>query len=380
MSQESKKILLFTTAFKPLVGGSEIAIEEIAQRLPDIVFEVVTARFDRHHKKTERIGNIRIHRLGLGFKFDKYLLPILGYLKGRELVKGKEQITNIKCAHAYQASYGAMAAYLLKKKYPALKFILTLQEGKDFDRQSWLLKLVRKIIIKRADLITAISKYLKNFAEYISQKNNVILIPNGVDLTIFKRDGLEGSALKQSLSIKEEERIVITVSRFVEKNGIGVLLKAFALMQEKLDIKTKLVIIGDGPLRIRFEQAVNDLSLDKKVLMLGEIDHEELPRYLSMADVFVRHSLSEGLGNAFLEAMACDLPVIATPVGGIIDFIEDGKTGLLTNINDVENLCTKIGQVLIDIELKRKLIENGKKLVVETYDWHGIAQKMGQIY
>jgi glycosyltransferase involved in cell wall biosynthesis len=90
--------------------------------------------------------------------------------------------------------------------------------------------------------------------------------------------------------------------------------------------------------------------------------------------------LSEGLGNAFLEAMACDLPVIATPVGGIIDFIEDGKTGLLTQVNDVENLCTKIGQVLIDIELKRKLIENGKKLVVETYGWDGIAQKMGQIY
>ncbi|KKR09029.1 MAG: Glycosyltransferase, partial [Candidatus Yanofskybacteria bacterium GW2011_GWD1_39_16] len=239
---------------------------------------------------------------------------------------------------------------------------------------------IRKILIRKADSITAISNYLKNFAEHVSRRNNVILIPNGVDLSIFKRDGLEGSTLKQSLGIKEEERIVITASRLVEKNGIGILLKAFALMQEKLDLKTRLIIIGDGPLRIRLEQAVNDLSLDRKVLMLGEIDHEELPRYLSMADVFVRHSLSEGLGNAFLEAMACDLPVIATPVGGIIDFIEDGKTGLLVEVNDIENLCTKMGQVLTDIELKRKLIESGKRLVVETYGWDGIARKMGQIY
>ena len=257
---------------------------------------------------------------------------------------------------------------------------MTLQEGKDFDRQSWLLKIIRKILIRKADSITAISNYLKNFAEHVAGRNNVILIPNGVDLTIFKRDGLEGSALKQSLGIKEEERIVITVSRLVEKNGIGVLLKAFALMQEKLDLKTRLVIIGDGPLRIRLEQAVNDLGLDKRVLLLGEIDHEELPRYLSMADVFVRHSLSEGLGNAFLEAMACDLPVIATPVGGIIDFIENGKTGLLTEVNDVENLCAKISQILIDIELKRKLIENGKHLIVEKYNWVNIALQMHHLY
>ena len=380
MSQESKKILLFTTAFKPLVGGSEIAIEEIAKRLPDLLFEVITARFSHHNKKVEMLANIRIHRVGLGYKFDKYLLPLLGYLKGRELLNSKEQMPTIRCLHAYQASYGAMAAYLLKKTRPAHKFILTLQEGKDFDRQSWLLKIIRKILIRKADSITAISNYLKNFAEHVAGRNNVILIPNGVDLTIFKRDGLEGSALKQSLGIKEEERIVITVSRLVEKNGIGVLLKAFALMQEKLDLKTRLVIIGDGPLRIRLEQAVNDLGLDKRVLLLGEIDHEELPRYLSMADVFVRHSLSEGLGNAFLEAMACDLPVIATPVGGIIDFIENGKTGLLTEVNDVENLCAKISQILIDIELKRKLIENGKHLIVEKYNWVNIALQMHHLY
>ncbi|MTV61434.1 glycosyltransferase, partial [Streptococcus pneumoniae] len=98
-----------------------------------------------------------------------------------------------------------------------------------------------------------------------------------------------------------------------------------------------------------------------------------------MADVFVRHSLSEGLGIAFLEAMACDVPVVATPVGGIVDFIEDGKTGILTRVNDVENLSNKIGQILIDVDLKRKLIENGRKLIIERYDWDGIAQKIGRL-
>ena len=99
-----------------------------------------------------------------------------------------------------------------------------------------------------------------------------------------------------------------------------------------------------------------------------------------MADIFVRHSLSEGLGNAFLEAMACDVPVIATPVGGIVDFIRDGETGILTRVNDIEQLCTKMVQVLADIDLKRKLINNGRNLVIERYSWDGIAQKMNQLY
>jgi glycosyltransferase involved in cell wall biosynthesis len=373
MEQESKKILLFTTAFRPMIGGSEIAIEEIARRLPDIFFEIVTARHNRHNKKVENIGNMRIHRVGFGYKFDKYLLPILGYLKGRELFE-----SNI--IHAYQASFGAMAAYLLKLEFPKTKFILTLQEGKKMDEQSWLLKIVRKTIIRKADIITAISNYLKVFAEEISKRDNVILLPNGVDLMIFKRDGLEGSEIKQRLGIKEEERIVITASRLVEKNGVGILLKAFALMQEKINFDTRLVIVGDGPLRRKLEQAIDDYGLANKVLLLGTVDHEELPRYLSMADVFVRHSLSEGLGNAFLEAMACDLPVIATPVGGIVDFITDGETGILTRVNDVEQLCAEMNRVLVNIDLKKKLINNGKSLVVEKYGWDNIAHVMGRLY
>ena len=151
-------------------------------------------------------------------------------------------------------------------------------------------------------------------------------------------------------------------------------------MQEKISFDTRLVIVGDGLLRRRLEQAIDDLGLGKKVLLLGGVDHEELPRYLSMADIFVRHSLSEGLGNAFLEAMACDVPVIATPVGGIVDFIRDGETGILTRVNDIEQLCTEMVQVLADIDLKRKLINNGRNLVIERYSWDGIAQKMNQLY
>jgi len=87
-------------------------------------------------------------------------------------------------------------------------------------------------------------------------------------------------------------------------------------------LQTKLIIIGSGELEDSLKSLADRLDLGQNVIFLGDINHDDLPRYLSVGDVFVRHSLSEGLGNAFLEAMACGIPVIGTPVGGIVDFIE----------------------------------------------------------
>ena len=111
-----------------------------------------------------------------------------------------------------------------------------------------------------------------------------------------------------------------------------------------------------------------------------------MPQYLSAADVFARPSLSEGLGSAFLEAMAAGLPVIGTAVGGIPDFLKDPSThsgqatGLFCNVNDPWDLAEKIKTLLTDRELRTKLIDNGRKLVAEKYDWDIIAEKFEEIY
>jgi len=86
---------------------------------------------------------------------------------------------------------------------------------------------------------------------------------------------------------------------------------------------------------------------------------------LALADVFVRPSLSEGLGNVFLEAMAAGLPIIGTPVGGILDFLKDGETGLFCRIKNPKSIAEKIKEILSDDRLREKLIQNGQKLAEE---------------
>ena len=125
---------------------------------------------------------------------------------------------------------------------------------------------------------------------------------------------------------------------------------------------------------------MEELNLGNRVLFLGHINHSDLPKYYSMADVFVRPSLSEGLGNVFLEAMAMGLPVIGTPVGGIPDFLEDRKTGLFCEASNPQDIAKKIKEILEDKELRKTLVENGLRLVQEKYDWDEIAQQMKEVY
>ena len=113
---------------------------------------------------------------------------------------------------------------------------------------------------------------------------------------------------------------------------------------------------------------------------MGEKNYSEIPRYLKTADLFVRSSRSEGLGNAFIEAMAAGLPIIGTPVGGIPDFLKDGETGLFCEVDNPKNLAEKIMLLLNNGELREKLIKNGLELVREKYDWNNIIKKFREIY
>ncbi len=110
------------------------------------------------------------------------------------------------------------------------------------------------------------------------------------------------------------------------------------------------------------------------------MSNELLPTHLSMADIFVRPSLSEGLGTAFLEAMAAGLPIIGTPVGGIPDFLKDGETGLFCKVANPKDLAEKIVRILKDEQLREKITENARALLAEKYDWDIIANKFAQIY
>lgn len=372
-------ILIFTTAFRPFIGGSEIAIEEITKRLPDINFDILTPRYTRKLSKTEDLDNVRIHRVGWGLLSDKILFPLFGFWKARQLFRAHEY----QIVHAYQASQGGGAAWLFSLFYPRFRFILTLQEGKNLDSQDGLIKFFRKLIIKRADVITVISNYLKDYARRFNRQAKIIVIPNGVDIKKFAGEYSYGelSFLADKLGIKPGEKVVTSVSRLVPKNGIDILIKAFQILNSKFKIyDVRLLIIGDGQQKNELISLARRAGVLEKIIWAGSVSHVDLPKYLKISDVFARPSRSEGLGNAFLEAMAVGVPIIGTRVGGIPDFLKNKETGLFAEIDDPEDLAVKINSVLNNKDLVGKLTNSAKSMVAEKYNWATIAGQFRELY
>jgi glycosyltransferase involved in cell wall biosynthesis len=104
-----------------------------------------------------------------------------------------------------------------------------------------------------------------------------------------------------------------------------------------------------------------------------------MPPYLQISDIFVRPSLSEGLGNSFLEAMAAGLPVIATPVGGIPDFLKDGETGLFCEVDNPQSIAQKVEKLLKDRESRDYIVRHASEMIREKYQWSMIAKKMQEV-
>ncbi len=311
------------------------------------------------------------------FLLPKNFLPLLIFFRAVKLLKQN----NYMAVHAFQASGAAGAGWLLKYFYPKLPFIVTLQEGKNLHEQGLLINFFRKLILKRADRATAISQYLKNYILEINKNLKVEVIPNGVDVDDFSRNFSYGELtdLENKLGIKPDDKVIISVSRLVPKNGLDLLIQALAVLNKDDRDAYKLVLVGNGLLEESLKSQVKSLGLGDKIIFTGLVENQDLPRYLKISDVFVRPSRSEGLGISFLEAMAANVPIVATKIGGIPDFLEDRKTGLFCS-GEPEDIAFKIRIILENDKLRGELVSNAKALVAEKYNWDIIADKFRKLY
>jgi len=367
------KILIFSLAYAPLVGGAEVALHEITQRIQSFDFDLITARFSRSDLPQERIGNVMVYRVGFGSYLDKYLFFVLAYFKALSL----HRENHYQIVWAMLANYAGLGALLFKWTV-RIKYYLTDQSG-DSDsfikKRTWFWLPLYKQIYQRADRIQVISHWLKERARSYGYRGEIDLVPNGVDIGRFSQEisPAEKATMLSQLSVKSDDKIIITVSRLVEKNGISDLIESL----NYLDNQYKLLILGQGKLSEELKLKAENLKLTERVQFLGEKNHDEVVRYLNIAYVFIRPSLSEGFGNVFVEAMATGLPVIATSVGGIKDFLIDGETGLICNVNNPQSIAGQVKRLAADESLRNKLIQNGLALA-KNYSWEAIAAQMNQ--
>lgn len=389
-----KRILIFSLVYFPnFIGGAEIAIKEITDRLGgeagDFEFDMITLRLDKNLPKVEKIGNVTVHRVGFAgsqkassdslswyLHLNKYFLLWTGFRKASKLHKKNKY----DAIWSMMATYNSFAAILFKIFNRKVKFLLTLQEGDPIPfikRRARPLWPLFKMIFTKADQIQTISNYLADFAKEMGGRY-VTVVPNGVDVRHFSGvvSPSELEKWKEKIGKTPEKKVIVTASRLVVKNAVADIVKSLTLLPENI----LLAIAGTGYEEKNLKKIIEVNNLSSRVTFLGHVPHGDLPKLLKASDVFVRPSLSEGFGNSFIEAMASHIPVVATPVGGIVDFLYDGETGLFCEVENPKSIAEKVKILLENKNVREPIIENAFKMVSEKYDWNNVAEGMREIF
>jgi glycosyltransferase involved in cell wall biosynthesis len=384
-----KRILIFSFVYYPrFIGGAEIAIKEITDRInsDDIEFDLIALRIDKTLPKFERIGNVNVYRIGFSgiqdksadslpwyLHLNKYIYPFIGAIKANFLHREKKY----DAVWGMMANYSGFGALFFKLFNMSVPFVLTLQEGDPIDyikKRTRFVSPMFSMIFTKADFIQTISNYLADFARMMGATCPIEVVPNGVDISHFTKtyNPSELEDLKVNLRKDLDDIFIITTSRLVVKNAVGDVIKSLV----HLPPNVKFLVLGTGYQLEELKTLARDLGVYERVNFLGYVSHTEMPKYLKVSDIFIRPSISEGFGNSFIEAMAGGLPVIATSVGGIVDFLKNKETGLFCEVGDPKDIARKIDIYLKDKNLRDEIVDNAMHMVIDRYDWGMIVKSM----
>lgn len=365
-----KKILVLTLAWRPVESGGEIAPRKIAELLSsEYAFDVLAYRFAREHAPVEKTAYGTVYRIG-GFghaHWKKEWFSVIAGFKALSLHKRN----NYDAIWVVMATYNSGSAFIFNLFQPKVPILLTLQEGDPFEHIYKRLGFLRPLwhrFFAQVTSVQAISHYLADFAKQVGFKGEPIVIGNGVEIKRFERP----SSLGRPQIPLEGPVVLVSNSRLEHKNAHDIVMRALTLLPERV----MYTIVGGGTLEQELKELARELGLERRVAFIGQLPLEKMPAYLHRAHIFVRPSRTEGLGTAFLEAMAAGLPIIGTPVGGIPDFLTDGETGLFARVDDPQSVADAVLRLMRDPGLYGGLSQAGVGLVTERYSWEVISRMM----
>lgn len=247
---------------------------------------------------------------------------------------------------------------------------------------SRLLNAGRKKLFKQLDNFFPVSNYTGALLNKEGVPDNKIhVVGNGTDPEFFTPKNTTG--LRQKIGA-EERTILFSVCRLVPRKGMDLVLYALReLLKERDDFL--YLIGGSGEDEDRLKSLCSDLDLDHYVQFLGRIPDCELPTYYSLADIFVMPARNnppdvEGFGIVFLEANACETPVVGSNTGGIPDAIIDGETGLLVDEENVTELVKALKKIMNDKTLAANMGKRGRERVVKQMNWDTASEKLLELF
>jgi len=359
------KILMVTTFFPPAKGGIQTYSFQIAHHLQRKGHTVTVCALATDGIKKFGVGpSLKIHQNGIK-------APLRKILQRHDVVMATSWFPagiigfGISCLHRIPLFISAHGNEIL---YP--------------DRVPLMNKLMQWVF-GGAKEIFAVSTYTKQLlANRGVPSENIFVIPNGTNPDFFHPD-VETASVYKKLHLKNQEtKIIFSVSRIEKKKNFGAVIRILPSIVEKIP-NLVYVVGGRGPMEQEWRSLACKLGIENKTIFTGYIPSDELPKYYAASDVFIMPSLElqesgevEGFGIAFLEANACETPVIGTSTGGIDEAIIHEQTGLIVNPEDNKELQAAIMRILNDEHFADKLGRQGRKRVMDELNWSFIAEKI----
>ncbi len=294
-----------------------------------------------------------------------------GYLMGgRQLRKDIQSFhPDIVNAH-YASGYGTLAR--MAKVHPLLLSVWG-SDVYDFPYKSPLHKKIVWKNIQNADRLASTSHVMAKQVKrvYPTYEKEIFVTPFGVDVARFSKKEVEKPCFT-----------VGTVKLLEDKYGLSYLIRGYSQFVKRLPEgeKAQLLIYGKGSKQAELQELIDELGLNDEAKLCGPIPNTQVPQAISGMDVFCVPSVlnSESFGVSAVEAMACEVPVIASDVDGFTETVEDGVTGFIIPRENTEAIADKLWQLYSDKELRAKMSTAGRQRVLRLYDWEENVKTMEQ--
>lgn len=292
----------------------------------------------------------------------------------RELLRlcRREQVT-IWHGHDYKSN----SLGLLLKRFWPMRLVTTVHGWIDNTRRLSLYNTIDRFALRHYERVVCVSENLRQRCVTAGVRpDRCLVIENGIDLDYYRRTQTTVEA-KQRLGIAPNRLVVGAVGRLSSEKGFDLLIQAIGrLVEQHVDLQ--LVVVGEGDQRATLEHEVVRLGLTDRVLLAG-YQSDTLAWYQAM-DVYCLSSLTEGLPNVVLEAMALEVPVVATKVAGVPGLLGHGGSGVLVEPGDVAALTAALAGLLADAAARRRFGEAGRQTIESNYSFAKRMEKIRLVY
>lgn len=224
------------------------------------------------------------------------------------------------------------------------------------------------------DYIVTINKEDYNRVKKFHTKNIRYIPGVGVDITRFKNTRIDREAYRTSIGIPKDSFVIISIGELIQRKNHEVIIRALSKLRDR---HIFYLICGKGVLKDRLKKLTVHLGLAENVIFLGF--RKDIPELCQASDIGALPSKIEGLGLAGIESMAAGLPLVASNVHGILDYVKNGKTGFVCNPNDIEGFAKAISQLVNDPKLRNNMRTNCME-AVKPFELRNALRVMWNIY